>query len=89
MRTRARHEVHAQGKRGLGPPRSFVRREGIEQHTFMIDAGHLAQLKRAAHLENVFYAYAISIGCTIVHDEITATDEQALLLRSWWEEHRL
>jgi hypothetical protein len=61
----------------------------MERYTFVIDDGHLAQLKRVAYLETAFHAYAVSIGCTIVHDEITATEEQALLLRSWWEEHRL
>jgi hypothetical protein len=101
-RQRARHAVHAKSKwreyksdkHSRGPEVDRLQpvvplRQGLERHTFVIDDGHLAQLKRFAYLETSFHTYATSIGCTFIHDEIIATEQQANLIRSWWEEHRL
>jgi len=42
---------------------------------------------RAAKLFEAFHAYAKSIGCETIHDEIISDDEQARLLADWWTEH--
>lgn len=57
------------------------------RHTFK--APDSEQFKRAVYLEQMFCRYAESIGCTIIEDEITVTSQQAMMLRAWWEEHRL
>lgn len=46
------------------------------------------QAWRADKLYAEFIAYAKSVGCTVIHDEIIISDdEQARLLANWWLEH--
>lgn len=45
------------------------------------------QAWRADKLYAEFIAYAKSVGCTVIHDEIISDDEQARLLANWWLEH--
>jgi hypothetical protein len=59
------------------------------QPRYVFAAPRVEQFRRAAYLEIAFRAYAVSIGCTIIQDEITATLAQAALLRAWWGENRL
>jgi hypothetical protein len=75
--------------RGRQPENAFLTYMGkdVKVHTFK--APDAAQFKRAAYLEGSFLQYATDIGCVVVHDEISATEDQAMMLRSWWEEHRL
>lgn len=57
------------------------------RHVFA--APRAEQFQKAAHLEAAFHAYAVKLGCGIVHDEITANEEQASMLHNWWMENRL
>lgn len=36
-----------------------------------------------------YIEYAKSIGCTVVHDSVTATPSQARQLHAWWTTRRL
>lgn len=52
-----------------------------------VDLGCLRQqIWRAEKLYTEFLAYAKSIGCQTMHDEIISDDEQARLLANWWTE---
>lgn len=56
---------------------------------FVLNAPAAEQFRRAAYLERAFHDYTAAIGCNIVQDEINCTEEQAKLIRAWWEEQRL
>lgn len=45
------------------------------------------QVWRAEIVYRKFIAYARSIGCSVMHDEIVSDDEQARLLANWWMEN--
>jgi len=82
---RERHQVHAAGKRLF---EVYVPTKNQGQR-YRFAAPRAERFAQARYLEAVFIAYTIGIGCTVRDGEITATAEQAKLLRSWWEEHRL
>ena len=51
-----------------------------------IDVAALRQQAwRAEKLYADFFAYAKSIGCIVIQDEIVSDDEQARLLARWWQ----
>lgn len=45
------------------------------------------QAWRADKLYAEFIAYAKSVGCTVIHDEIMADEDQAKLIARWWKDH--
>lgn len=45
------------------------------------------QAWRAEELYAEFIAYAKSLGCSVLHDEIMSNEEQAQKLANWWKEH--
>jgi len=45
------------------------------------------QAWRAESIYKRFLVYAKSLGCSVIHDEIVADDEQARHLSRWWLEN--
>ena len=45
------------------------------------------QAWRADKLYVEFIAYAKSVGCTVIQDEIMSDDNQAKLIARWWKDH--
>lgn len=50
---------------------------------------YIAQLRRSVCYADALIAYAKSIGCQVVHDEITTNSRQARLISKWLMEHPL
>lgn len=51
-----------------------------------IDVAQFTQQQaRARQLGDEFIAYAQSIGCTVIQDEIITDERQGQLLTKWWQ----